>query len=493
MQVRYLGYAIMALVATGCAGAHRYDSAWPPARPLGRHIPAYKPSTTASVESDATAVTSDPVGTIDLGQALAMAMMHSPDLAADAWEVRAAEARAVQASLPMNPAVSLAIEELRWSDGASSAATRTTVGSDGSFTVERESEAGLGDGFGNAAYSIGIGQVIELGGKRRKRHEAAQRDRDLIGWDYETRRLDVLTDTAKAFIDVAGSQQKVALLEQLTAVAVELHRTVARRVEAGKVSPLEESQAGVAASVSRIAQHQATHAMTAARNRLASMWGSTRAEFDEVASPLDAIQPIPEFASLERLVADNPDVARWVTELEARQAALTLARAKGVGDLELEVGYTKFAESGDETMVLGVGMALPIFDSNQGGIAEAKHQLAKAVMQQRSAEVRAATQLAEAYEMLASAYESCQSLQQDVLPSARAALEAASESYKQGKAGYLAVLDVQQTLFEAELQRIDLLVAYHHGVVDVERLIGRSLSDVSSDQTGIEEGTNNAE
>jgi cobalt-zinc-cadmium efflux system outer membrane protein len=106
--------------------------------------------------------------------------------------------------------------------------------------------------------------------------------------------------------------------------------------------------------------------------------------------------------------------------------------------------------------------------------------------------VRTTAELAQRYEMLASTHESCTALQQDVLPAARAALQAAQESYRHGKAGYLDVLDAQRTLFETELQLIESLRAYHHSVADVERLIGRSLGDVTSDGTATPEGTGNA-
>ena len=41
--------------------------------------------------------------------------------------------------------------------------------------------------------------LVELGGQRGKRLRLAQLDRDLSGWDYEVRRLDVLTAVALQF------------------------------------------------------------------------------------------------------------------------------------------------------------------------------------------------------------------------------------------------------------------------------------------------------
>ena len=85
------------------------------------------------------------------------------------WEVRAGEARALQASLVPNPEIELEIEELKTSgDG--------------------------GTGLGYAEYVISVAQAIELGGKRAKRMRLAEAERDLAAWDYEAKRVDVLTE-----------------------------------------------------------------------------------------------------------------------------------------------------------------------------------------------------------------------------------------------------------------------------------------------------------
>jgi cobalt-zinc-cadmium efflux system outer membrane protein len=59
------------------------------------------------------------------------------------------------------------------------------------------------------------------------------------------------------------------------------------------------------------------------------------------------------------------------------------------------------------------------------------------------------------------------------LPAARSAYEAADEGYRQGKFGYLDILDAQRTLFEAKVRYVSSLTAYHQRRAAIERLIGR--------------------
>jgi outer membrane protein, heavy metal efflux system len=69
-------------------------------------------------------------------------------------------------------------------------------------------------------------------------------------------------------------------------------------------------------------------------------------------------------------------------------------------------------------------------------------------------------------------------LQEEVVPKAQLAFEAAGEGYREGKFDYLYVLDTQRTLFETKVQFIGSVEAYHKARADVERLIGQSIETV---------------
>jgi cobalt-zinc-cadmium efflux system outer membrane protein len=127
-----------------------------------------------------------------------------------------------------------------------------------------------------------------------------------------------------------------------------------------------------------------------------------------------------------------------------------------------------------------LSVPLPVFDRNQGNRLEARYRLAKAEEEQRAATVQAHTALGEAYAALAAAYAVATALKNDALPGAQSAFEATSEGYRQGKFGFLDVLDAQRTLFEVRGQYIEALATYHQAVADVERLIGDRLQAVSS-------------
>jgi cobalt-zinc-cadmium efflux system outer membrane protein len=393
------------------------------------------------------AKTTEPGGDIVLSDALSLALQYNPELAAFSIEVRVAEARTLQAGLRPNPEINIEMENFA-----------------GSGALRR---------FDGAETTIQVGQVIELGGKRPKRRRVASLEGELAGWDYETKRADVLTETSKSFVDVLAAQERVALTWELLGLAEQTADAVSARVQAGKVSPVEETRAGVALSNSRIEHARAQRSLEAARKKLAAAWGSGVPAFERAVGPLDRVSSIPPADLMTQELRGNPDIARWATEKEQRRAASSLQDAIRIPDPTLAAGIRRFRESGDSAFVAGVSISLPLFNRNQGGILESRRRLAKAEWERAAAETRVRAALAETYQVLSSAVSEIDALKTTVIPGAQSAFEAASEGYRQGKFGYLDVLDAQRTLFEARGQYVSSLATYQKALADLDRATGR--------------------
>lgn len=436
-------------LASGCSSYPRLVPL-PPSKELAGDMESYEASQRRGDAVPLRVQVEEPTGPITLRQALALALMRSPDLGGAWWDVRAAEAKLLGAGLLPNP----------------------------ELEVETENLGGTGAlrGLRSAETTIALGQLIELGGKRTKRLRLAGLERELAGWDYEARRIDVYAQTARAFVDLLASQQKVALAEELMRISQRVYDTADELVNSGKAPPLERSKAQVALGASKLQLERARRESAALRRRLAATWGATEAKFAAAAGEFEMVAAIPTEAQLASLIAQNPDIARWKTEMEQRQAALALERAKAVPDLTIRGGIKRLEDTEDTGFLVGFAMALPVFDRNQGGIRESMAKLAKASEQRRAAESKAHSDLAVAYQAMASAFAEATILKNDILPASQQAFDAASEGYRQGKYRYLDVLDAQRTLYEAKAQQIAALAEYHTAVADVERLTGEKLS-----------------
>jgi cobalt-zinc-cadmium efflux system outer membrane protein len=442
-SMRSLGIALCCFIIAGPVYASPTDGTLSPAQ-ADRQVP-----------SDSSLIVEEPTGVLVLSQALALALTQNPELSAFSWESRAQEAATLQAGLLPNPT---------FNANASNFGNRVLQGFDGDVVT------------------LELSQLIELGGKRTARIEAAALTKQLADWDYEAKRADVLTQVTQAFIDVLAAQQRLALTQQTHDLANQTTATTAARVQAGKVSPVEETKANVARASVQIELMRARKELEAARKRLAAGWGSTTARFESVAGNLDSIPSAPaSLDSLQQRLSKNPDLARWATEITQRQALISMEKSKAIPDVTATVGATKYLMPNDYALVVGFSVPLPVFDRNQGRIQEAEHRLSKAEQDMRNTEVRITTALNTAYQTLDAAHSEIMALRQEILPGAQSAYDAAFEGYRSGKFGFLDVLDAQRTLFGAKNQYLVALANYHKSVADVERLVGSGMNETVAD------------
>jgi len=404
--------------------------------------------------SSCRAETRHPTGTITLRDAVALALVNNPKLKAFSLDIRAAEARKLQAGLLPNPEIDLEVEEFGGTGGLA--------------------------GFDSSQTSIQIGQLIELSDKRSKRTHLAALEKDLAKLDFKSKRLDVMNEVARAFIDVLTAQEQLSLSKELVDLSEKAYSIVAERVRAGQDSPVEETKAKIAFSNTRIEFERAGKELVSARYQLAAAWGSSNPAFEKVTGGFYEISPAPSLEELAGLISQNPDIARWPAEKERSRAVLELEKARAASDIKLGAGVQYFDDGDDSAFILGLSIPFPLFDRNQGNIQEAMYLLAKSEQQRKAVETNLRAALAEASTKLSSSFSEITIIKNEVLPLAGSAFDAAGQGYREGKFEYLMVLDSQRTFFEVRAKYIKALAGYHKARADVERLIGGDINSVKN-------------
>ena len=263
--------------------------------------PAWAQSAASGSSAATLARVADPTGPLSLAAALALAMQASPDIAVAAREVEALEGTVQQAGIIPNPSVSASIEDTRQ-------ATRTT-------TVQ---------------FNI----PIELGGKRAARIGAAERGRDAATIELAGRRSEIRAVVVTAFYGVVTAQERLQLAQASLALAQRATNVAAKRVLAGKVSPVEETRARVAEANVRSELALADSELKSARRRLAATWGNTTPRFELAVEQQDSLPPPASFESLTQRLQVSPSLARARIEVDRRksqrlvQSALHLRRSR---------------------------------------------------------------------------------------------------------------------------------------------------------------------
>lgn len=386
---------------------------------------------------------------LTMREAVRRAIRYSPSLGAAAAELDAKSAEAQQAGARRNPRLESEVENF---------------GGSGEL-----------QGFKSAETTIGLAQVIELGGKRIKRLEVAELDVALSGWDYEAVRLKVATGAALGFIDVMASQQRRSILSEFVAVNSKFRSSVAERVKAGRVNTAELNRADVELASAKVRLAGERAGLDAARRKLALKWGSQSPNFGRAGGTLKASNSLPSIERAQRYLERHPQLARWGEEMARRESIHRLALAKGVPDLTLGAGMRQLGDTDDTAVVARVGIDLPVFNRNRRAAEAAERRITQGSYQRQAARNALTAQFVDAYGKLKAAEAKLRALRGEVIPAAEAAYLATDKGYREGKFDLLRLIDAQRSLLENRMELINTRAAFHRARTRVEALAGRSL------------------
>jgi outer membrane protein TolC len=193
--------------------------------------------------------------------------------------------------------------------------------------------------------------------------------------DFEEALWNVRRDLRSALLALQIDTRRVALLEADVASREQLLRLAEARVQAGESARSESMQSRLELSRARAALDDARTTLANKRSRLAGALGVSPAalagldlQFEELDAP-PALET-GRFSMLrEQALLSRADLARAIAEYDTRE--LELKQQMGAQYLQFSVGPGYTYDHGIRKLTLGASMALPIFNQNQGPIAEA--------------------------------------------------------------------------------------------------------------------------
>jgi cobalt-zinc-cadmium efflux system outer membrane protein len=389
-------------------------------------------------------------GTLRLAEALKLALIKNPELTIFSTEIQIKEAMVFQVGRYPNPILDASASNL------------------GNPAYE---------GFDGESLSLELSQLIELGGKRTARIQAANLTQKLALWDYETKRIDVMMQVAQAFIKVLAAQEFLLLAEKMQTIADQMSATTLTLYNLGNVAAVEKTKANIIQSNTRIEYMRAEKNLEISRSVLAATWGSSRAKFESVAGDLEAVQILPKRILLFEKIKLNPDLARWTAEINQRNALITLEKSKAVPDITVSFGINHNLVPNEAAILAGFSIPLPLFDKNQGSILAARYEANKAEERRYYQKFNVKRLLNKYYQQLKMAYDEIQILRDEMIPNAKTAYDISKKGYQYGKFDLLNVLEAQRTLFQIQMRYLTTLTDYHLNVAYLERLTGSALNE----------------
>lgn len=290
---------------------------------------------------------SDAAAAWDLGMLTLTALYYHPDLDIARAKLAAARAGVVTAKQVPNPSLGLALTY----NSSVTTPSPWRIGPMINFIIEA---------LGRREYRTAQAQALS---------QAAREDLATAGWQLRGRVRTGLLDLWAAEQRLRYASDRLQLQDQLTDL-------LERRFAVGEASSLDVTRERINRNQASLALRDAQRQRDDARVQLATAIGVPVRALDRVSVALDTfdkpvqIEGDAATSSLRRrALVERTDVQGLLAEYEAAQSGLRFQVTSQYPNLTLGPGYTY--DQGNLKYNLGIGAELPIFNQNQGPIAEA--------------------------------------------------------------------------------------------------------------------------
>jgi cobalt-zinc-cadmium efflux system outer membrane protein len=340
-----------------------------------------------------------------------------------------------------------------------------------------ENLGGQGDfhGFKSAETTLSIGWAIQPG-LRSRRVGVARARSEQARLDAEILQLDVAAETAQRFLTCLESQAHLKTADEAVVLAEKTETAVEDRVHAGRAPNAELMRARAELAIARLALDDATHQQSIAYHRLAAQWGETTPRFSRVDAELLGLPTVASFDDLVARIEQNPEIARLASEQRIAEAQLRLEKARRWPTLTPSIGVRKFETTDDLALVAGVAIPFPLFDRNQGRVAEARASLARTHADADAERVHLHTTLFEIYEKMQHSIHRAEALRDEVIPRFGTTVDEMRSGYQKGRYRYFELRAVETDLLEAKHSLVEASTAAHRLVITLERLTGERMA-----------------
>jgi cobalt-zinc-cadmium efflux system outer membrane protein len=355
--------------------------------------------------------------------------------------------------------------------------------------------------------SVSLTQDLQLWGVRGNRIRAA-------GFEAQRTRYSALDAARRVRREVAASYRELLFLEQRAALLDSLARVNDRIGRAAQLA----FQQGLGSELDARLTTAAWQQSLLDRDRALSEYSTTQVEFAKLlgdsltaaytltdslaptglrfltfrASDTGASETIrfdPDEAGLDSLIrlalAQRPDVRAAESDVDAQRAMLAAARAAGKPTVALGALYSRSRDNFtlgtqpgsnvDRSVGLGLVIGLPVFNRNQGEVAQARFGGAGAELRLASARQSVERDVRVAVQQVALAASQVETLRRSILPANSSALRIVAAAFGRGQANIFQVLQVQRAYVESTTGLLDATRQYAQALADLEAAVGNSL------------------
>ena len=399
----------------------------------------------------ATSLQQETMPALTLNDLEAMALKNNPTLAQSEAALRAVEGQRVQAGLYPNPIIGY-----------------------------------QGEGFSTrafnqqSAHAFYIEQEIPLGGKLSKSRNIFALGKTQAGFTAEAQKQRVLNAVRMLYYEALGIQQLIEVRTQLTKLGRDAVNVTGELFNVGQADRPDVLEIEVEAQRTQLDLLMAENERTQIWQQLGALVGNPMLKPTPLSGELGrGVPQLEQETLLARLLTESPEIKRAQTGIEKAKAVVTRAKAEMAPNLFVRGGWgysNETLELRNQTIVkppgavgpqgfAQVGIRIPIFNRNQGGIATAQAELNIAEQERQRVELTIRARFSVNFRMYQNARQAAEQYEKQIIPRAQQAYDLYLAKFRQMAAAYPQVLIAQRTLFQVQAEYVRAVVTAQQNAV----------------------------
>jgi len=335
--------------------------------------------------------------------------------------------------------------------------------------------------FGGALGGF-VEQRFVTGGKLGLSRKVALEERAVAAQDQAAERQRVLNSVRTLFYRALGDQRSIEVRTELAGLAA---RAVAISRELSNIGQADRPDVLAAETEAERIQLELVNARNAQQRtwrRLAAVTNNPALRTAPLEGTLEDFPRIDAEAALEKIYGESPELR--AAEVRVRQAEFGVRRAEveKIPDLFVRGGLRNNREFGEvgptgPTLrrglegIFDIGVEIPIFNRNQGGVKAARAEAEQARLDVERTKLALRARLAAAYKEHRDSVVAAERYRTTILPKAREAYDLYLASFRRMASAYPQTLMAQRNLFQLQDGYVEALVGAWQSSVEIEGLL----------------------
>jgi outer membrane protein TolC len=340
-------------------------------------------------------------------------------------------------------------------------------------------------------YMFTAGQDIPGRGKRRARAAVLEKEAAVAESDIAVRARGVVDEVKRAYAGLFLARTHIDIHLASVDLLGQFADVSEARYSTGRIS-----QQDVLKAVVEIAKVHEDLVTMEERARIVQAQLNTLldrppdAPIGPVGAPHERVV-LPAASELQRIALERqPELRAAAVERERADAALTAAQTEYRPDFFVGGGYMLMPRDRD-SWTASVGITWPGAPWSRGRldarVAEARAETDAATARQRAVESAVRFAVQEAYVRVQSAARRAALLRTSIVPQSAQTLEVSRVAYQTDRVDFLALIDNQRVLLDAQLAYYRAVSDLEQAIADLERAVGIELESAMFAPVGIEQ------